>query len=132
MNRNSRHNIQDGGPRQVNINNRLTEFEFSADQAECSHLHSDFNSWDDQPYHGNNTPQSFSAHRDSDCQDSSMNGSATESYQGSSKDTTRAERDQVIELITANCFMSSVDIESAYRSVLGHPSQWTYQGLSWK
>lgn len=40
--------------------------------------------------------------------------------------------DQVVNLITPNCFMSSVDIKAAYRSVLVHPSQWTYQGVSWQ
>lgn len=40
--------------------------------------------------------------------------------------------DQVVDLVTPNCFMCSVDIKAAYRSVLIHPSQWKYQGVSWE
>lgn len=39
--------------------------------------------------------------------------------------------DSVIASIKPNMFMSSVDIASAYRSILVHPSQWIFQGVSW-
>lgn len=39
--------------------------------------------------------------------------------------------DQVVDMVSPNCYMASIDIEAAYRSVLVHPAQWTYQGLSW-
>lgn len=39
--------------------------------------------------------------------------------------------DQVVEMITPGCYMASVDIAAAYRSILVHPSQWKFQGLSW-
>lgn len=40
--------------------------------------------------------------------------------------------DQVVDLVTPDCFMSSVDIQAAYRCVLVHPSHWKYQGISWQ
>lgn len=39
--------------------------------------------------------------------------------------------DSVIAMIEPNMYMSSVDIASAYRSLLVHPTQWKYQGISW-
>lgn len=39
--------------------------------------------------------------------------------------------DNVIELVTPGCFMSTVDIQAAYLSVLVHPTQWKFQGISW-
>lgn len=39
--------------------------------------------------------------------------------------------DKVIDLIKPGFFMSSVDIASAYRSILIHPSNWKYQGIRW-
>lgn len=40
--------------------------------------------------------------------------------------------DNVIEMLNPGTFMASVDISAAYRSILIHPSQWKYQGISWK
>lgn len=39
--------------------------------------------------------------------------------------------DNVIEILQPGMFMASLDISAAYRSVLIHPSQWKYQGISW-
>lgn len=40
--------------------------------------------------------------------------------------------DNVIEMIEPGDFMASIDIQSAYRSIMVHPSQWMYQGISWQ
>ena len=42
-----------------------------------------------------------------------------------------ASTDQVCDMMTQGCYMATVDIASAYRSVSVHPDQWTYQGNSW-
>ena len=42
-----------------------------------------------------------------------------------------ASTDQVCDLMTWGCFMATVDIASAYRSVSINPDQWKYQGISW-
>lgn len=39
--------------------------------------------------------------------------------------------DNVIDMLRPGMFMASVDISAAYRSILVHPSQWKYQGISW-
>lgn len=39
--------------------------------------------------------------------------------------------DCVIDLVQPGWYMASVDISAAYRSILIHPSQWKYQGVSW-
>ena len=39
--------------------------------------------------------------------------------------------DQVCDLITDGCYMATVDIASAYRTVSIRPDQWTYQGVAW-
>lgn len=39
--------------------------------------------------------------------------------------------DKVIELIKPGFYMASVDIASAYRSIMIHPSNWKYQGVKW-
>lgn len=39
--------------------------------------------------------------------------------------------DKVVELIQPGYFMATIDIAAAYRSILVHPSQWLYQGISW-
>ena len=39
--------------------------------------------------------------------------------------------DQVIELVTPNCFMATVDISAAYRTVTVNPAHWKFQGVSW-
>lgn len=39
--------------------------------------------------------------------------------------------DSVTQLIQPGCYMASVDISAAYRSILVNPSQWKYQGVSW-
>lgn len=39
--------------------------------------------------------------------------------------------DNVIDMLSPNMYMASVDISAAYRSILVHPSQWKYQGISW-
>ena len=39
--------------------------------------------------------------------------------------------DEVTMNVTPGCYMATVDIASAYRSVPVHPSDWTYQGISW-
>lgn len=39
--------------------------------------------------------------------------------------------DQVVDMILPGMFLASIDIASAYRSILIHPTQWKYQGLSW-
>lgn len=39
--------------------------------------------------------------------------------------------DSVIEMIKPGMFLASIDIASAYRSILVHPSQWRFQGVSW-
>lgn len=39
--------------------------------------------------------------------------------------------DKIIDMLRPGMFMASVDIAAAYRSVLVHPSQWKYQGVSW-
>lgn len=40
--------------------------------------------------------------------------------------------DNVIEIVQPGCYMASVDISAAYRSILIHPSQWKYQGIKWE
>ena len=39
--------------------------------------------------------------------------------------------DQVAANVTPHCFMASVDIASAYRSVSVCVDHWTYQGIMW-
>ena len=39
--------------------------------------------------------------------------------------------DQVAASVTQGCYMASVDISAAYRSISIHPDQWTYQGVMW-
>lgn len=39
--------------------------------------------------------------------------------------------DFVASMLEENCFMSTVDISSAYRSVHIHPAHWSYHGISW-
>lgn len=40
--------------------------------------------------------------------------------------------DQVVESVSPNIYMASVDISAAYRSVMIHPDHWKLQGLSWE
>ena len=42
-----------------------------------------------------------------------------------------ASTDQVCDLMTKGCYMATVDIASAYRSVSINPDQWKYQTISW-
>lgn len=58
---------------------------------------------------------------------SSINSFMTTTY----KEFCYSTVDNVIELIRPGCYMASVDIQAAYRSILVHPTQWTYQGISW-
>lgn len=39
--------------------------------------------------------------------------------------------DNIIDMLRPGMFMASIDISAAYRSILVHPSQWKYQGISW-
>ena len=39
--------------------------------------------------------------------------------------------DDVCNIMYPGCYMASVDISSAYRSVSIHPQQWKYQGVRW-
>ena len=39
--------------------------------------------------------------------------------------------DQVAASVTPDCYMASVDISSAYRSISIREDQWTYQGINW-
>lgn len=39
--------------------------------------------------------------------------------------------DEVCHLITPGCYMATIDIEAAYRTVTVFPSHWKYQGLHW-
>lgn len=39
--------------------------------------------------------------------------------------------DEVCRLVTHGCYMATVDIDSAYRTVTVSPSHWKYQGLRW-
>lgn len=39
--------------------------------------------------------------------------------------------DNVCNLMSRNCYMATIDISGAYRSVSIHPSDWEHQGLSW-
>lgn len=39
--------------------------------------------------------------------------------------------DDVCNLMSPSCYMATVDISSAYRSVAIRPSDWEYQGVSW-
>lgn len=39
--------------------------------------------------------------------------------------------DQVVGMMSPQCFMSTVDIASAYRTIPVHPDNWTFQGVSW-
>lgn len=39
--------------------------------------------------------------------------------------------DRIIDMIQPGDYMASVDILNAYRSIMVHPSQWRYQGISW-
>lgn len=40
--------------------------------------------------------------------------------------------DMVADVMTKQCFMSSIDISHAYRSIHVNPEHWTYQGLRWE
>ena len=40
--------------------------------------------------------------------------------------------DNVCESMSKQCFMATVDIAAAYRSIAISPDQWKYQGVSWK
>ena len=40
--------------------------------------------------------------------------------------------DNVCESMSRQCFMATVDIAAAYRSIAISPDQWKYQGVSWK
>ena len=40
--------------------------------------------------------------------------------------------DNVCESMSRQCFMATVDIAAAYRSIAISPDQWRYQGVSWK
>ena len=42
-----------------------------------------------------------------------------------------ASTDQVCDMMTEGCFMATVDIASAYRSVSINPDQWRFQSISW-
>ena len=42
-----------------------------------------------------------------------------------------ASTDQVCDMMTEGCYMATVDIASAYRSVSINPDQWKYQAISW-
>ena len=42
-----------------------------------------------------------------------------------------ASTDQVCDLMSEGCYMATVDIAAAYRSVSINPDQWTYQGIKW-
>lgn len=39
--------------------------------------------------------------------------------------------DDVTEMITQGCYMSSIDISAAYRSISIHPNDWDHQGIAW-
>lgn len=39
--------------------------------------------------------------------------------------------DQVVDMLEPGMFIGTVDIASAYRSILVHPDNWKYQGISW-
>lgn len=39
--------------------------------------------------------------------------------------------DRVVDMVKPGYYMASVDIASAYRSILIHPSNWKYQGVIW-
>lgn len=39
--------------------------------------------------------------------------------------------DSVCELMTPSCYMATVDIASAYRTIPVNPEDWKYQGISW-
>ena len=39
--------------------------------------------------------------------------------------------DQVCDLMSTGCYMATVDIASAYRSVSINPDHWIYQGIKW-
>lgn len=40
--------------------------------------------------------------------------------------------DSVCNLMTPSCFMATVDIANAYRTIPIHPEDWKYQGIVWK
>lgn len=40
--------------------------------------------------------------------------------------------DHVVEMVQPGMYMASVDIKSAYRSIMVHPDQWHYQGVKWE
>ena len=42
-----------------------------------------------------------------------------------------ASTHQVCDMMSQGCYMATVDIASAYRSVSINPDQWTYQGIKW-
>lgn len=44
---------------------------------------------------------------------------------------TFATVDDVTNLMTPGCYMSSVDISAAYRSVMINPRDWEAQGIAW-
>lgn len=58
---------------------------------------------------------------------SSINSFMTTTY----KEFCFASVDNVMDMIQPGYYMASVDIQAAYRSILVHPSQWGYQGISW-
>lgn len=40
--------------------------------------------------------------------------------------------DQVVDMLIPGIYLASVDIASAYRSILVNKDQWKYQGLAWE
>ena len=42
-----------------------------------------------------------------------------------------ASTDQVCDMMSPGCYLATVDIASAYRSVSINPDQWTFQGIKW-
>lgn len=58
---------------------------------------------------------------------SSINSYMTTTY----KEFCYSTVDNVISRIQPGCYMASVDIQAAYRSILVHPSQWEFQGVAW-
>lgn len=59
---------------------------------------------------------------------SSVNSYMTTTY----KEFCYATVDTVISMVQQGCYMASVDIQAAYRSILVHPSQWKFQGVKWQ
>ena len=59
-------------------------------------------------------------------------GSSINNYMSKTCDTFSYKSvDDVCNMLYPNCYMASVDISSAYRSISVHPSQWKYQGVRW-